>query len=260
MNLVDTHCHLNDAEAFPDPGVVVAEASAAGVSKLIVIGVDLPSSRLAVELSEEFDGVFAAVGHHPNYASSYEESELTDFDSMLHRAKTVALGEIGLDYHWDYATRAEQERCLRDQLNLARQHKKPLIFHCREANKDLLAILENEPRQRFVLHCFSGDVDDARKANEMGCWFGVDGPVSYPKSEELRALLRTVRRDRILIETDSPWLAPHPFRGKPNRPALLTYVNAALAPVLDLTIEECAALTTANAESCFGLDRELRRD
>jgi TatD DNase family protein len=251
--LIDTHCHLNDAEAFPDPALSVDEALAADVNRMFVVGVDAEDSRLAIELAERFDGVYAIVGWHPNYTSNYSAEGLAEIKSMLSHPKVVALGEIGLDFHWQYATLEQQERALFDQLDLAEEMEMPVVFHCREAYSRLLDLLDNRPRLPFLFHCFSGDGDDAQRAVQLDCYFGVDGPVTYKKSSLLRETIRTLPPDRIVVETDSPYLSPEPFRGKANKPANVALVNAALASVLGITPEECAALTTGNAERFFRL-------
>lgn len=255
MALFDTHCHLNDVEAFPDPASVIAEAREAGVERMVVIGVDIASSRLALGIAERHEGVFASAGLHPNYASDYEPGQLVEIEQLLCHPKCVALGEIGLDLHWEFATIEQQRRALRDQLELAETTGTPVIFHCRDAYAPLLDILEASPPRRFVMHCFSGDERDAARARALGAYYGFDGPLTFKKNEALRALAATLPRDRILIETDSPWLTPHPHRGKRNRPAWLPLINEALAAALCLSADECAALTTANAERFFGLER-----
>lgn len=251
MTLIDTHCHLNDVEAFADPGSAIEEARSAGVEQLIVIGVDLASSRLALELAEAHRAVYCTVGHHPNYAHRFVESDLRKYREMLSHPKVVGLGEIGLDDHWDFATADEQRRCLQAQLDLAAEVDKPVVLHCREAYPALLEILEGGPEREWVFHCFSGDRDDARRAMALGGWFGIDGPVTYKKAESLRALIPELPRDRILLETDSPWMTPHPFRSERNRPALLPLINLAVASCLEMSASACADLTTSNARRLF---------
>jgi len=254
--LVDTHCHLNDVEAFPDPDRAIEEALAAGVARLIVVGIDADSSELAVEIAERWPGVvYATVGWHPNYASTFEEAGLARIAELLRRDSVVALGEIGLDEHWDFATPEQQERALHAQMEIAGEFGKPIVFHCREAYPRLLDVLESRPGgdPPYVFHCFSGDAGDARRAVALGGWFGVDGPITYRKADGLRTLVATLPRERLLIETDSPWMTPHPHRGERNRPALLPLVARGLALALGITAEECAALTTDNARRLFGL-------
>jgi TatD DNase family protein len=215
------------------------------------VGCDMVSSRAAIDLAERYEGVNAVVGWHPNYTAKYEKSSLADLRQMLAHPKVVAMGEIGLDWHWEYATPEQQKAALLDQLNLAREVAVPVVFHCREAYPDLLAILEGLPRNPYLFHCFSGDEVDARRAVALDAYFGVDGPISYKSAGALRDIVRSLPRDRIVVETDSPYLSPMPHRGKPNRPAYVAYVNGALASTLGMTAEECAALSTANATRFF---------
>jgi TatD DNase family protein len=253
MNYVDTHCHLNLAEYFPDPDAAIARAKDAGVGELVLVGLDPDTSRTALAVAERHEGVWAAVGRHPNYAAAYEPEDIASIRDMLEHSKAVALGEVGLDNHWDEATPEQQERCLRDQLELAGASGKPVVFHCREAYPRLLEILEELPRLRCVFHCFSGDDADAARAIALDAYFGIDGPVTYKKNGPFRELVARLPSDRLVIETDSPFLTPEPFRGKPNEPALLPWVNRGLAGALGVSEEECAASTTANARALFGL-------
>jgi len=251
--LIDTHCHLNDAAAFPDPASVLEEAKQAGVTRVIVVGVDAADSQMAVDLAERFDSVYAVAGWHPNHSESYSAEGLRLIEAMLEHPKVVALGEIGLDFHWAYATRENQERALFDQLYLAGKASKPVVFHCREAYPALLDILERVEILPYLFHCFAGDEEDAKRAYRLGCYFGIDGPITYKKSTQLREIVQWLPRDRIVIETDSPYLSPEPLRGKPNNPANVALVNEALASTLGISADECATMTTANAERFFGI-------
>ena len=252
--LIDTHCHLNLIEHYPDPRAEVEYALSCGVGQLIVVGVDVSSSQTAIDLAETFAEVFAVAGIHPNYTATYQPDQLSILREMLRHPRVVALGEIGLDYHWDYASRDQQYDALKAQLDLAEDCRMPVVFHCREAYGDLLDILEARSRgQSWLLHCFAGDQTDARRAIDLGCYFGVDGPLTYKNAQSLRDLVLTLPRDRIVIETDAPYLTPVPHRGKPNRPGYVAYVNSMLASLWGLPPEEAAGITTANAERFFGL-------
>jgi TatD DNase family protein len=172
---------------------------------------------------------------------------------MLRHPKTVAVGEVGLDFHWDYSTPEQQKVALLDQLELARRAEKPVVFHARDAYPQLLDILETRERLPYLFHCFAGTQEDARRAINLDAMFGVDGPVTYKNAGDLRHTLSQIPADRLVIETDSPYLSPVPHRGKPNTPAYVVHVNAALAQVLGITAEECAEQTTLNAEKFFRL-------
>jgi TatD DNase family protein len=251
--LIDTHCHLNDVEAFPDPAQAIAEAQEAGVQAFIVVGVDLESSQRAIDLAHQFECVYATVGWHPNYSASYTSDKLEELERLAQDPKVVAIGEIGLDFHWKEASFDQQRLALLDQLSLALKLNKPVIFHCRNAYNELIEILKQQPKNRFLFHCFSGNQNDADELLKLNCWFGVDGPITYKKADDLRTIVRTLPSNRILIETDSPWMAPHPFRGKPNHPSWLPYINHGLADTLGISDLECAELTTQNARVLFGI-------
>lgn len=253
IDLIDTHCHLNVSEYFPDPEPFIKAAASVGVRRMVLVTLDVKGGPRAVELAERHEGLFAIVGHHPNYAADYSSDELGELERMLKHPKVVALGEIGLDYHWDHASKEQQLAALKDQLDLAASLGKPVVFHCREAYRDLLELLESRAELPYLFHCFSGDADDAKRALILGGYFGVDGPITYKSKAPFREFLSTLPRDRIVLETDSPYLTPEPHRGKSNQPAYLTFVNEALAKVWNVAAEESARITTSNAERFFRL-------
>jgi TatD DNase family protein len=251
--LIDTHCHLNQEKAFPDPATAIAEAREAGVERLVVVGVDSESSRLALELADAHDEVYAVVGWHPNYAHEYRPEHLREVEEMLAHPKAVALGEIGLDFHWDFASSEQQHRALADQLDLAASIDMPVVFHCREAYPQLLETLEGRPPRPYLFHCFTGTAEDARRGLALGALFGVDGPITYKSADTLRETIRTLPLDRLVVETDSPYMTPVPHRGKPNRPAWVVHVNQGLADTLEIDEAACAEATSRNARTFFGL-------
>lgn len=251
--MIDTHCHLNDSDAFPDPAAAIAEASAAGVTRIVVVGVDTESSVRAVELAEQFDPIYAVVGWHPSYSAKWNRDKHEKIRELAGHPKAVAIGEIGLDYHRDYATPEQQEICLTAQLELARELDMPIVFHCREAYDDLLAILRERGPDHYLLHCFAGTTEQTKQAIELGCIFGVDGPVTYKKADDLRETLALIGLDRLVLETDAPWLTPVPYRGKPNHPKYLPFIRDGVAAALGVGTAEVVARTTATAERFFGL-------
>jgi TatD DNase family protein len=251
--LFDTHCHLNSAEHYPDPDAAIRQANEAGVGLLNIVGTTPEDARRAIEIAEKHDNVFVIAGFHPNYCANYSTARLEELKPLLTHPNVVALGEIGLDYHWDYAPRELQFQALYDQLDLAREVGKPVVFHCREAYPDLLDVLESRPMQPYLIHCFAGDREDMRRALDLGCFFGVDGPVTYKKSAELREIVRLIGIDRLVLETDSPYLSPEPHRGKPNHPAYVRFVNDAVAAALEMDKNEVEERTTANGKSFFGI-------
>ena len=253
--LIDTHCHLNLREKFSDPAQAVEAAAQAGVDRLIVVGIDEATSRYAVELAERFDGVYATVGWHPTSTAGFHADWLKPIQELATHPKVVAIGEIGLDYHWPDSPPSDQERALLAQLDLAASLEKPVVYHCREANGALLGLLERRPQPGAqVMHCFAGDADAARRAIALDLYFGVDGPVTYKNAADLREVLKGVPRNRLILETDSPFLPPAPFRGKPNSPALLPWIAKGLGEVLGLAEAEVGVLTSENAERLFGLE------
>lgn len=251
--LFDTHCHLNIEKHFPNPSDEIDRARAAGVDRLCVVGIDLETCARAISLAEDHEGVFAVVGWHPNSAAEFSEAALNQIGDMLLHPKAVALGEIGLDYHWDVATPEQQKKCLIDQLNLAEELGKPVVFHCREAYDDLLDILEARPARPYLFHCFSGDASHAERVRALDGFIGVDGPLTYKRSEALREIVKGWPRNRLVLETDSPYLPPEPHRGKPNHPALLPLVNAALAECWSIAPTESARITSENGAEFFRL-------
>jgi TatD DNase family protein len=249
----DTHCHLNLPDAFPEPEPYFDAAYRAGVSRLVLVGIDPASSERAVRLAEGREGVWAVVGRHPNYAQDYDPRELDDLRALLRHPKVVAIGELGLDYHWDFATPDQQVHCLLDQLDLADEEGVPIVFHCRKAYSDLLDILEKRGPGDYLFHCFSGNEQDAQRALALGGLFGVDGPLTYKSATDLRAIVASLPRERIVLETDSPYMTPVPHRGKPNQPAYLDFINRALAALWRVSPEESEAQTDANAARFFRL-------
>lgn len=253
MRLIDTHCHLNFAEYFPDPDASVAEAREAGVERLIVIGCDRPTSESACRLAARHEGVYAAVGCHPNYAKGWQSGWIDWIRELCKENGVVAVGEIGLDNHWDLAPKSDQRESLERQLDLAIELDLPAIIHCREAYEELLQILESRAVPQLVLHCFSGDETHLERGLKLGAYFGFDGPITYKNSQKTREMVAGMPKDRVLIETDSPFLTPVPHRGKPNRPAYVSLVNAMLAHLWGSSVEECAAITWDNAARVFRL-------
>jgi TatD DNase family protein len=257
MGLVDTHCHLNDPQAFPDPAAIIAEARAAGVDQFIVIGIDGESNARALQLAERYDCVFAAVGWHPNSCRQLPPSAFEVLRTQLAHPKVVALGEIGLDYYREHTPPDEQRAALLAQLDLAAELGTPVVLHCRNAYGDLLDLLEARPPQAADFHCFSGDAADLDRVLRLPSVIGVDGPLTYPRAQGLRALIAGCPRDRVLLETDSPYLPPQPHRGKPNRPRWLPLVAAAVAEIWETEVEAVARITSENARRFFRLPQPV---
>jgi TatD DNase family protein len=249
---VDTHCHLNLSHFDADLGAVVERALAARVTQVIVPGADMPSSRRAVELAEQYPGVWAAVGVHPNDAASFRAGDLDELRQLAAHPRVVAVGEIGLDLYWKAAPLEQQQALFAAQLQLAAEVGKPVIVHDREAHAAVLETLRAyRPPAGAVLHAFSGDSAMAESAVAEGFYLGVDGPLTYKNSHVLRAIFTAAPLERILLETDAPYLTPQPHRGRRNEPAYLRYVAEKLAEVRRLDLDEVARVTTANAARLF---------
>jgi len=234
----------------------VSAALEAGVEAMVVVGIEREANDRAIALAEKYSCVWATVGWHPTSAAAFNDAELKHLEESLKHPRVIALGEVGLDYYWDKATKEEQFRCLEAQLEVAAsgpQGPLPVVFHCRDAYPDLLDFLEKRRPERFVLHCFAGDAEDARRAADLGAYIGVDGPITYKKNGRLREIVASYPRDRIVIETDAPFLSPEPFRGKPNAPSRLGWICRAVGGTLGIAEEEADRLTTENAKRLFGL-------
>jgi TatD DNase family protein len=254
--MIDTHCHLNDTSAFADVDSEIAFAREHGVDRMIVVGVRPEEWESTVKLIEDRLGLYGILGWHPNYTADFSTEPLAILKRLLGHPKILAVGEIGLDYHWEHSPRSVQHFALLAQLDLAEHLDVPVVFHAREAYSDLLAVLESRPSRPYLFHCFAGDENDAQRAMALDASFGIDGPITYKKSDRLREIVRGLPLNRIVLETDAPYLSPLPYRGKPNRPGHVHLVAGALAVLLDLPEEEIDRITTANAERFFRLCQE----
>jgi len=257
MDLIDTHCHLDMPQFDADRTAVIEQAAAAGVSQIVVPAIDLDNMTAVTDLAQTHAGVFAAVGIHPNSCADWTDDWLTAVRAAAARPKVVAIGEIGLDYYWDDAPHAVQHEALARQLDLAAELNLPVIIHNRDANADVIRLLAASPlagrANPGVLHSFSGDWAMAQAALDMGFYLGFTGPVTFKKADDLREIARKTPLDRILIETDAPYLTPQPFRGKRNQPAYVAYVAERLAAEKGVETAVFAQHTTANARRLFRL-------
>ena len=262
--LVDSHCHLDMEQFDADRAAVLERAQANGVNRIVNPGIDLVHCRQAIELADKHPQVYAAVGIHPNSSADFSEQTLIQLRKMVDHPKVVAIGEIGLDYHWDTVSRQQQARAFRAQLELAAALGLPVIIHNREASTALVKILQewaasahtrNSPlaEKPFwgVLHAFSGDAALAQAAHGWNFALGLGGPITFRNARALHELAPRLDLDRLMLETDAPWLTPHPFRGKRNEPANVALVAERLAELLAMSEEEIAARTTAVAFKIF---------
>jgi len=251
--VIDTHAHLNDPKFESDLDEVISRATAAGVERIVVCGYDVPSSLRAVEIAERYPGVFATVGVHPHDAKSWDERALVQIRELSRRREVTAIGEIGLDFHYDFSPRADQMRAFEAQVALACELELPIVVHSRESNPQALQVLEGRAANIVgcVFHCFSGDESFARDVLGMGFYIGVDGPITYKASEKLRRVVEACPAERLLVETDCPYLAPIPHRGRRNEPAYLRCVLEEAARVKGMSFEELEEITTRNARALF---------
>jgi TatD DNase family protein len=247
----DTHCHLDMIE--DEPSSVLQRAAQEGVRSVVTIGTDISSSRKAVELASRHDQVWAVVGMHPHDAKFLDDTALGEIDRLSGDPKVVGIGEIGLDYFRDHSPRDQQREAFRKQLHLANRLSKAVVIHMRDAHDDVFSILSEETPARLVFHCFSGGPVEVRRALDLGGFISFAGNVSYKNADDLRRSAKEVPLEKLLIETDSPFLAPLPHRGKPNEPALVAKVGRFLAELLSVHVDELAAATTANAGRAFGI-------
>ena len=260
INLVDTHCHLTLDQFQTDRMQVLDRAEEAAVEIIVVPGIDLLSSRRAVELAESADGIYAAVGYHPHAADEWNDQSAGELRQLAESDSVVAIGEIGLDYHHEYCPPDLQKEVLKKQLELAAELGLPVILHNRESLGDLLPIItewrETLPgglRDRAgVLHAFSGTRSQGEQATKAGFYLGVGGPITFSNAEDRRQVTKGLDLKRLLVETDAPYLSPHPHRGKRNEPANTRLVAERLADLFELDLETVAGITTKNASELFG--------
>jgi TatD DNase family protein len=257
MNLIDTHTHLDFPQFDGDREQVIERAANAGVKAIVNVGTDLASSRAAVALAEAYPQIYAAVGVHPHDAKTMTGETLEELRALASHPKVVAVGEIGLDFYRDLSPRDQQRQAFQQQLALAREVGKPVIIHDREAHKEVMAILrrwaEGCQQPVGVLHCFSGDLAMAQEAIELGFYISIAGPVTFQNARRLRELIRQLPLEKLLVETDCPYLAPHPHRGKRNEPAYVKLVAQEVARIKGTSSEEVARITSDNAQALFAL-------
>ncbi|GAB1723653.1 MAG: YchF/TatD family DNA exonuclease [Nitrospira sp. CR1.1] len=255
--LIDTHTHLDDARYNSDRDAMIARAREAGVETMITIGCDLATSRSAVALAAHYPFVYASIGVHPHEVKHITDSWYDDLRQLARHNKVVAYGEIGLDYHYNHSNPEEQRLRFREQLQLARELKLPVIIHTREAQDDTIRILKEERASEIggVFHCFSGDAWLAKDALELGFYLSFSGILTFQNATMLREIAKTVPADRLLIETDCPYLTPIPHRGKRNEPAYVKHVAEMLATLAAngaaMTANDIGRLTSDNARRLF---------
>lgn len=259
MQLIDTHAHL-DQQAFDDDrDAVIERAGEAGVDTIISIGITAETSRRAVELAQQYQQVYAVVGIQPNYVAEIDEYDWKAIGQLASMPKVVGIGETGLDRYWDYAPLDLQAAYFTKHIELSRQHSLPFIVHCRDAETDVVAQLREAAQRgplKGVMHSFCGNLETARECLDLGLYISLAGMVTFKKSGELRAVAAEVPADRLLIETDSPYLSPEPVRKiRRNEPAHVQHTAECLAAVRGVTLEQLASETTENARRLFGIEK-----
>jgi TatD DNase family protein len=252
--LIDTHCHLDFPDFAAERDDIVARAHAAGVKQMITISTRVRKFPDILAIAETYPSVFCSVGTHPHNADEELDITVAELVALSRHPRVVAIGEAGLDYFYDNAPRDAQAIGLRNHIAAARETGLPLVIHSRSADEDMAAILTEETGKGafpFLLHCFSSGPDLARTGVELGGYVSFSGILTFPKSEELREIAKTVPPERMLVETDAPYLAPKPFRGKRNEPAYVAHTAAVLAETIGVSTEEIARMTTENAFRIF---------
>lgn len=257
MLLFDTHCHLDEESFGPDLDAVVKAAREVGVVGMVSIGTDLASSRRTIEIAVRYPEVHAAVGIHPNYIQSAQPGDWEQIEELAAHPRVVAIGETGLDRYWKYSEPAEQREYFSRHMDLARRVGKPFIIHCRDADeevREMLRTVAGSGELRGVMHSFCQSQESADECVRLGLHLSFTGMLTFKKNDELRAVAARLPRERIMVETDSPYLAPTPMRGKRCEPAFVKYTNSMLAEVQGISIDEMGEITTANARRFFGVE------
>ncbi|WP_182201626.1 TatD family hydrolase [Paraliobacillus salinarum] len=253
--LFDTHVHLNVKQFDEDREEVIARAREAGVSHMVIVGFDHETIPKAIELAEKHEDIYAAVGWHPVDAIDFTEKELKWLEELVDHPKVVALGEMGLDYHWDKSPHDVQKEVFRKQIRLARKVNMPIIIHNREATEDIIQILQEENASEIggIMHCYNDAPSYVQACLDMNFYISLGGPVTFKNATEPKEVAKMVPLDRLLIETDCPFLAPHPNRGKRNEPSYVALVAEQIAALRELTVKEVQEATKKNALRLFGL-------
>ncbi|MBY0124474.1 TatD family hydrolase [Bacillus sp. S/N-304-OC-R1] len=251
----DTHAHLNAEQYNDDLREVIDRALAEGVSRMVVVGFDRPTIEKAMELVEEYDFIYASIGWHPVDAIDMTDEDLQWIEELSSHPKVVALGEMGLDYYWDKSPKEIQKEVFRKQIQLAKKVKLPIVIHNRDATADIVEILKEEGAEQVggIMHCFSGSPETAQECVKMNFYISLGGPVTFKNAKKPKEVAEVIPLEKLLIETDCPYLAPHPFRGKRNEPSYVKLVAEQIAEIKNVPVEEVARITTENAKKIFGM-------
>lgn len=249
--MIDSHCHLTYPQLASQLQAVLQRAAAAGVSRMITVGTSIDDARRAIALCRAHENIRCCVGIHPHHADEASDADIAALCDLLQEACVLAMGEMGLDYHYEFSSRARQKDVFAAQLQIARNARRPIVIHCREAFDDCFAIL-NGSEIPAVFHCFTGSGDEARRVLDAGYLIGLTGVVTFKKSDELRKLARRIPIDRLLLETDAPYLSPEPMRKqKVNEPALIIHTAAAIAQIKGISFQDVEQTTAQNTHRFF---------
>lgn len=256
--LIDTHAHLDSPKFDDDREEMIERARQAGIEAIVNIGFNRETIPTTMELADRYPFIYAAVGWHPTDAADMKlEEDLAWIERLCAHPKVVAIGEIGLDYYWDTSPKEIQHTVFREQIRLAKRLKKPIVIHNREAHEDVVRLLREEGASEVggIMHCFSGSWETARQCLDMNFYISFGGPVTFKNARIPKEVLAKVPDDRLLIETDAPYLAPHPHRGKRNESAYVRLVAEAAAEIKGISVEEIGKLTIQNSRDCLGIPR-----
>lgn len=248
--LFDTHAHLNAEQYNEDLEQVIERAKSEKVEKIVVVGFDRPTITRAMELIEEYDFIYAAIGWHPVDAIDMTDEDLAWIKDLSQHEKVVAIGEMGLDYYWDKSPKDVQKEVFRRQIALAKEVNLPIVIHNRDATEDVVTILKEEGAAEVggIMHCFTGSLETAKACMEMNFYISFGGPVTFKNAKKPKEVVKEIPSDKLLIETDCPYLTPVPFRGKRNEPSYVKYIAEQIAELREISFEELAELTTKNAK------------
>ena len=248
----DTHCHLNSEQLYEKKDEFIKHALDNQVEMMVVVGYNLESSKKAVEIAKEYPFIYAAVGIGPNDCLNTTTQDLQIIDEYLNEPKVVALGEIGLDYYWDDVPSDKQKEVFQQQVDLAKKHQKPIIIHCRDAYEDTYEVLKKNGHPG-IMHCYSGSVEMAKRFIDLGFYISLAGPVTFKNARVPKDVAEKIGLEHLLIETDCPYLTPHPYRGTLIEPANVVYIAQEIAKLKNMEIESVASQTTFNAKKVFGI-------
>lgn len=253
---IDSHAHLDDNRFDADRDLLIRDLKTNGIDIVVNIGADLETSINSVDLSKKYDNIYASVGIHPHSADEVDDNTLRKIKELAQNEKVVAIGEIGLDYYYDNSPRDIQRKCFKKQLELAKEVNLPVVIHSREASQETFDIIQEaqDGTLRGVMHCYSGSVEMAEEyINKLGFYISIGGPVTFKNARIVKEVAQSVPLDKLLIETDCPYLTPEPYRGKRNEPMFVKYTAMEIAKLREITIEELAEATSRNAKTLFSI-------